>query len=78
MVSLFLGVLAVVVVQAGAETAERAALRDIELTPGHRRHAADVRCRSDKTVPIVLDTLAAGPTRSRLVNLAGDHRRARA
>jgi putative ABC transport system permease protein len=57
MISLFLGVLAVVTVQAGAEIASRAMLADIELQQGkdgtHQMHLPG----SGTTVPIVLDTL---------------------
>ena len=57
MVSLFLGVLAVVVVQAGAETAKRAALADIELHQGKDGTRQMYLPPSGRNVPIAVDTL---------------------
>ncbi len=57
MVSLFLGVLAVVVVQAGAEIAKQAALADIELNLGKDGTRQLYLPPTDQVVPITLDTL---------------------
>jgi putative ABC transport system permease protein len=57
MMSLFLGVLAVVVVQAGAETAKRAALDDVELLEG-KDGTLQLYLPSDaKMMPLALDTV---------------------
>src|SRR5689334_15622932 len=57
MVSLFLGVLAVVAVQAGADTAQRAALANVELTEGvdgtHQLYVSG----EGQVGKVVLDTL---------------------
>ncbi|MDI6104431.1 ABC transporter permease [Actinoplanes sp. NEAU-A12] len=59
MVSLFLGVLAVVVVQAGASIAERAVLADMELYDGFDGTVVmEMGGSSPKVEPIVLDTVA--------------------
>lgn len=55
MVSLFLGVLAVVVVQAGAELAHRALLANVELTAG--KDGTIVLFLPSKAVPVTVDTL---------------------
>jgi putative ABC transport system permease protein len=57
MMSLFLGVLAVVVVQAGAEVARRAELADLELVMGKDGTVQMYLPSSPQSVPIVLDTL---------------------
>jgi putative ABC transport system permease protein len=57
MVSLFLGVLAVVVVQAGAEVAKQAALADIELHRGKDGTRQIYVPPTANVMPIVLDTL---------------------
>jgi putative ABC transport system permease protein len=57
MVSLFLGVLAVVVVQAGASIAERALLANLELTTGIDGTKVAYLPADQKTVPIALDTV---------------------
>jgi putative ABC transport system permease protein len=57
MVSLFLGVLAVVVVQAGAEVAQRAALADVELTNGKDGTQQLYLQPTAQSVPVTLDTL---------------------
>jgi putative ABC transport system permease protein len=57
MVSLFLGVLAVVAVQAGSQIAERAALGDVELTQGVDGTQQMYLPQNDKAPPIVLDAL---------------------
>lgn len=57
MVSLFLGVLAVVVVQAGAEVAENAAVADIELINGKDGNLRLNLPGDEKSIPIVLSTL---------------------
>jgi putative ABC transport system permease protein len=57
MVSLFLGVLAVVVVQAGAEIAQQAALADVELTQG-RDGTLEMQLSADgSAIPVTVDTL---------------------
>ena len=61
MISLFLGVLAVVVVQASAETANRAAVADVELTIGKDGTRQAYLPPDGKTVPIALDTAAGRP-----------------
>ncbi|GAB7046844.1 ABC transporter permease [Catenuloplanes indicus] len=59
MVSLFLGILAVVAVQAGASIAERALLSDIELTSGYDgTRVADLYGGPAGTVDLVADTVA--------------------
>jgi putative ABC transport system permease protein len=62
MLSLFLGVLAVVAVQAGAEIAERALLADVELAQGKDGTVQMYLPSSPVTVPVTLDTVkgAAG------------------
>lgn len=57
MVSLFLGVLAVVVVQAGASIAERALLANLELTAGIDGTKMIYVPPEQKAVPIVFDTV---------------------
>jgi putative ABC transport system permease protein len=61
MVSLFLGVLAVVVVQAGAEIGKRALLSDLELTVGKDGTRQMFLPPGPQTLPIALDTLRARP-----------------
>lgn len=58
MVSLFLGVLAVVVVEAGAETARQAALSDVELTAGKDGTVVLFVPPDPRIIPTTLDTLA--------------------
>jgi putative ABC transport system permease protein len=69
MASLFLGVLAVVVVQAAAVSAERAALRDIELIQGIDGTRQLFLPGNEKTVPVVLDTVAGRPEMVAIGNL---------
>ncbi len=57
MVSLFLGVLAVVVVQAGAEITQRTILADVELTGGKDGTLQMYLPPAGNTVPVTLDTL---------------------
>jgi len=57
MVSLFLGVLAVVAVQAGAEIAGRAVLADVEITQGKDGTRQWYLPSHANTVPVVLETL---------------------
>ncbi|MBB5800481.1 putative ABC transport system permease protein [Saccharothrix ecbatanensis] len=57
MVSLFLGVLAVVVVQAGAEIANRAMLADIELSQGKDGTRQMYLSPEGQTVPVALEVL---------------------
>ncbi|MGC9669112.1 ABC transporter permease [Planosporangium sp. 12N6] len=57
MVSLFLGVLAVVVVQAGAEIANRALLADLELTQGRDGTLQIYLPSTPPVAPVVLDTV---------------------
>jgi putative ABC transport system permease protein len=61
MISLFLGVLAVVVVQAGSVSAEKAVLQDVELTQGIDGTSVMYMSLSNTTIPIVLDTLKDQP-----------------
>ncbi|MEE6263111.1 ABC transporter permease [Plantactinospora sonchi] len=61
MVSLFLGVLAVVVVQAGAETLERARLANLELQVGKDGTREAYLPGNGDTLPIVHDTLTGRP-----------------
>ncbi|MEV6301908.1 ABC transporter permease [Actinoplanes sp. NPDC051861] len=61
MVSLFLGVLAVVVVQAGASIAERALLADMEMTQGYDGTKVMEVLPNDKLGTIVTDTLEGQP-----------------
>jgi putative ABC transport system permease protein len=61
MISLFLGVLAVVVVQAGSVSAEKAVLQDVELTQGIDGTSVMYMSLNNTTVPIVLDTLKDQP-----------------
>ncbi|HEX8344939.1 MAG TPA: ABC transporter permease, partial [Actinoplanes sp.] len=57
MVSLFLGVLAVVVVQAGASIAERALLANLELTAGVDGTKVVYLPAEQKTVPVAVETV---------------------
>ncbi|TQM79712.1 putative ABC transport system permease protein [Saccharothrix saharensis] len=57
MVSLFLGVLAVVVVQAGAEIANRAMLADVELSQGKDGTRQMYLPSEGRTTPVVLEVL---------------------
>lgn len=57
MMSLFLGVLAVVVVQAGAETAKRAALADVELTQGKDGTLQTYLPPDPNVVPTLVETV---------------------
>ena len=57
MVSLFLGVLAVVAVQAGSQIAQQAALGDIELSQGVDGTQQMYLEQNDKTTPVVVDAL---------------------
>ncbi|ONI80666.1 permease [Saccharothrix sp. ALI-22-I] len=57
MVSLFLGVLAVVVVQAGAEIANRAMLADVELSQGKDGTRQMYLSPEGQTVPVALEVL---------------------
>ena len=57
MISLFLGVLAVVVVQAGAETAHRVLLSNIELVAGKDGSRQLFIPPGAKSIPVTLDTL---------------------
>lgn len=59
--SLFLGVLAVVTVQAALEMANRALLTDVELTQGKDGTVVLWLQPHPKTIPIVLDTLKDAP-----------------
>lgn len=61
MMSLFLGVLAVVVVQAGAETARTAALSDIELNLGKDGTLETYLPSEGKAVPIALEVFKDKP-----------------
>jgi putative ABC transport system permease protein len=61
MISLFLGVLAVVIVQASAETADRAATADIELTAGKDGTRQGYLPADQTVVPIILDTTQDRP-----------------
>jgi len=61
MLSLFLGVLAVVTVQAGAEIARRALLADVELSQGRDGTVQLYLPGHPKTLPVVLDTLRDRP-----------------
>ena len=69
MVSLFLGVLAVVVVQAASVSAERAALHDIELTQGIDGTRQMFLPGNATTVPVILDTAAGRPEMVAIGNL---------
>lgn len=57
MISLFLGVLAVIIVQTGAETAKNAALADVELNQGKDGTRLTYIEGTSSTLPITLDTL---------------------
>jgi putative ABC transport system permease protein len=57
MVSLFLGVLAVVVVQAGAEIGQRALLSNVELSDGVDGTRRGFLPATTDSVPVILDTL---------------------
>ncbi|MGQ0839777.1 ABC transporter permease [Actinokineospora sp.] len=61
MISLFLGVLAVVTVQAGAEIANRALLSDIELNRGKDGSIQVSLPPHEQTVPVTMDTLREHP-----------------
>jgi putative ABC transport system permease protein len=61
MLSLFLGVLAVVVVEAGAETARQAALTDLELTAGKDGTVVMWVPPDARILPGALDTVAGKP-----------------
>ncbi|MFL6143482.1 MAG: ABC transporter permease [Labedaea sp.] len=61
MLSLFLGVLAVVTVQAGAEITKRALLADVELTQGRDGTVQVYLPAHPQTVSVVLDTLRDVP-----------------
>jgi putative ABC transport system permease protein len=61
MVSLFLGVLAVVAVQAGSEIAERALLTDVELSQGKDGTRVLNLPPHEATVPVTVDTLQNRP-----------------
>jgi putative ABC transport system permease protein len=61
MVSIFLGVLAVVVVQAGAELARQAALTDIELQVGKDGTRMVTLPAGDKVTAATMDTLTGRP-----------------
>jgi putative ABC transport system permease protein len=68
MVSLFLGVLAVVVVEAGAQTARQAALSDVELTAGKDGTVVLSIPPDPRILPAALDLLAG---RSDVVGMLG-------
>jgi putative ABC transport system permease protein len=72
MASLFLGVLAVVVVQAASVSLERAELRDIELQSGIDGTRQSYIPASDKVLPVVLDTVATHPDAVAFGNLQVD------
>ena len=72
MASLFLGVLAVVVVQAASVSVERAELRDIELQSGIDGTRQSYLPASEKVLPVVLDTLATHPDAVAFGNLQVD------
>jgi len=61
MISLFLGVLAVVIVQAASVSAEKAVLQDVELTQGIDGTSVMYMSVTNKSVPVVLDTLKDQP-----------------
>ncbi|HEV2783982.1 MAG TPA: ABC transporter permease [Actinophytocola sp.] len=61
MLSLFLGVLAIVAVQAGSEIADRALLADVELAQGKDGTVQMYLPAHPRTIPIVLDTLKDAP-----------------
>jgi putative ABC transport system permease protein len=61
MLSLFLGVLAVVVVEAGAETARQAALNDVELTAGKDGTVVMWVPPDDRILPGALETVTGKP-----------------
>lgn len=61
MISLFLGVLAVVTVQAGAAIADRAVRAEMELSQGVDGTIRVYLPYDDKTVPIALDTVSGAP-----------------
>jgi putative ABC transport system permease protein len=69
MASLFLGVLAVVVVQAAAVSAENAALHDIELTQGIDGTRQMFVPGNEQTVPVILGAVAGRPEAVALGNL---------
>ncbi|WP_067503996.1 ABC transporter permease [Actinoplanes sp. TFC3] len=70
MVSLFLGVLAVVVVQTGASVAQRALLSDIELTSGIDGTAVLDFNSTPESAAVVLDTLKKRPQATGTVALS--------
>jgi putative ABC transport system permease protein len=61
MISLFLGVLAVVVVQAGAEIGERAMMADVELTQGKDGTRQLYLNPNEKAAPVAMETLRGQP-----------------
>jgi putative ABC transport system permease protein len=61
MASLFLGVLAVVIVQAASVSAERAALRDVELVQGLDGTRQMYLQATNTSVPVILDTVTRHP-----------------
>ena len=61
MLSLFLGVLAVVVVEAGAETARQAALTDLELTAGKDGTVLMWVPPDNRVTPAAMETVAGKP-----------------
>jgi hypothetical protein len=70
MVSLFLGILAVVAVQAGASIAERALLADIELTAGYDgTRIAQIYGGPPGSVDLVVDTVTGRPDAVALVQV---------
>jgi putative ABC transport system permease protein len=68
MLSLFLGVLAVVVVEAGAETARQAALSDVELNSGKDGTVVMFVPPDPKMVPAALETVAGRPDAVAAIN----------
>jgi putative ABC transport system permease protein len=61
MISLFLGVLAVVVVQAGAEIGERAMMADVELTQGKDGTRQFYLNANEKVAPVAMETMRGQP-----------------
>lgn len=61
MLSLFLGVLAIVAVQAGSEIADRALLSDVELLQGKDGTVVMYLPPHAQTIPVVVDTLSGAP-----------------
>src|SRR5262249_39685048 len=68
MVSLFLGVLAVVVVQAGAEIATQAALSDIELNLGKDGTRQIYLPPTEQAVPVALETVTGKANAAAVLN----------